>query len=50
VYDHDTEDGFAGLNYFPDDMPRQQYYAPPARGFERELNKRLEYWAKRRKV
>lgn len=48
VYDHDTEGGFSGQNYFPDDMPRKQYYNPPERGFEREIVKRLQYWQKLR--
>src|SRR6185312_12809887 len=47
-YDHDAEDGFSGQNYFPDDMPREQFYRPAGRGFEREIAKRLEYWAKLR--
>ncbi len=48
AYDHDTEDGFSGQNYFPDTMPRQQFYQPVERGFEREIGKRLAYWAKLR--
>lgn len=48
IYDHDTPEGFSGQNYFPDDMPRAQFYDPPERGFERDINKRLEYWNKRR--
>ncbi|MEI9929885.1 MAG: hypothetical protein WDM89_04800 [Rhizomicrobium sp.] len=47
-YDHETEDGFSGQNYFPDDMERQTLYAPRDTGFEREIQKRLEYWAKLR--
>ncbi len=47
-YDHDAEDGFSGQNYFPEDMPRRQFYRPVERGFERDIQKRLEYWAKRR--
>lgn len=47
-YDHDTADAFSGQNYFPDDIPRINFYAPPDRGFEREINKRLEYWEKLR--
>lgn len=44
-YDHDTEEGFSGQNYFPDGMTeRPQYYAPLERGFERELQKRINYW------
>lgn len=47
-YDHDQEDAFSGQNYFPDGMKRPVYYAPPERGFERELNKRIDYFAKLR--
>ena len=48
AYDHDTTEGFSGQNYFPDGMARQQYYRPVERGFEREVAKRLAYWAKLR--
>ena len=44
VYDHDTESGFSGQNYFPDGMKRQEFYQPVDRGFEREIRKRLDYW------
>ena len=47
-YDHEAEDGFSGQNYFPDDMPRERYYSPKETGFEREIAKRLDYWAKLR--
>lgn len=47
-YDHDAEDGFSGQNYFPEDMKRREFYRPVERGFEREIAKRLEYWAKLR--
>ena len=49
AYDHDQPDGFSGQNYFPDGMPRPELYAPPERGFEREIRKRLDYWAGLRK-
>jgi putative ATPase len=48
VYDHGTEEGFSGQNYFPDGMDRHQFYRPVDRGFEREVAKRLEYWSKLR--
>ena len=48
AYDHDAEDGFSGQNYFPDGMERPAFYAPVERGFERELRKRLDYFAKLR--
>ncbi|OAB56103.1 AAA family ATPase [Phormidium willei BDU 130791] len=44
AYDHDADEGFSGQNYFPDGMARQRFYRPVARGFEREIAKRLEYW------
>ena len=47
-YDHDAEDGFSGQNYFPDGMTRPQFYDPVERGFERDLRKRLDYFAKLR--
>ncbi|QIE57606.1 replication-associated recombination protein A [Pikeienuella piscinae] len=47
-YDHDAEDGFSGQNYFPDGMKRGVYYLPKDRGFERELAKRLDWFAKKR--
>lgn len=46
MYDHDQDDGFSGQNYFPDEMVRGVYYLPKARGFERELKARLEYFVK----
>ena len=48
AYDHDAEDGFSGQNYFPDGMKRPVFYAPPERGFERELKKRIDYFSKLR--
>ena len=47
-YDPDTKDGFSGQNYFPEDIGRAEFYTPPDKGFEREINKRLEYWDKLR--
>ncbi|MDR3467972.1 MAG: replication-associated recombination protein A [Xanthobacteraceae bacterium] len=47
-YDHDTPEGFSGQDYFPDELGRQTFYDPPERGFEREIRKRLDYWAKLR--
>jgi putative ATPase len=49
-YDHDAPEGFSGQSYFPDEMKkRPQFYDPPERGFERDLRKRLDYWAKLRR-
>ena len=49
AYDHDTAEAFSGQNYFPDALPRQTFYDPPERGFEREIRKRLDFWAKIRR-
>ncbi len=48
AYDHDAEDAFSGQHYFPDDMKREVFYTPVERGFERELKRRLDYFAKLR--
>ncbi len=48
AYDHDAPDGFSGQHYFPEGMGRATFYSPVPRGFEREIKKRLEYWAKLR--
>lgn len=45
AYDHDAEDAFSGQNYFPDGMKRPVLYAPVERGFERDLKKRVDWFA-----
>jgi putative ATPase len=47
-YDHDEPEAFSGQNYWPDKLGRQSVYEPVERGFEREIKKRLEYWARLR--
>ncbi len=47
-YDHGTENAFSGQNYFPDGMERASLYRPSERGFEKEVAKRLAYWARLR--
>ncbi|MGD9845391.1 MAG: replication-associated recombination protein A [Variibacter sp.] len=49
AYDHDEEEGFSGQDYFPEALGRRTFYDPPERGFEREIRKRLDYWAKARR-
>src|SRR3989440_1541448 len=48
VYDHATEEGFSGQNYFPDGVDRRNFYRPGERGFEREVKKPLHYLGKLR--
>lgn len=49
VYDPDTEHGFSGQNYWPHGVRGGQFYKPVERGFEREMSKRLAYFARLRK-
>ena len=46
VYDHSTEEGVSGQNYFPDGLEPQQFYRPRARGYEAEIKDRLRVGAK----
>lgn len=48
AYDHDTEAGFSGQNYFPDGMPRESFYQPTDRGHEKRVADRLAHWAELR--
>lgn len=48
-YDHNAPEAFSGQNYFPEGMARRALYQPVERGFERDIRKRLEYWAKLRR-
>ncbi|MBL1430542.1 MAG: replication-associated recombination protein A [Robiginitomaculum sp.] len=50
AYDHDQRDGFSGQEYFPDEMPSQQFYFPVDRGFERGVAERLAKWRELRKI
>ena len=49
AYDHDEPEAFSGQDYWPEALGRQRFYAPTERGFEREVRKRLEWWAKLRR-
>ncbi len=44
VYDHDAKEGFSGQNYFPDGMPRSEFYQPSGRGYEKAVAERLRKW------
>ncbi len=48
-YDHDEPEAFSGQDYFPEALGRQTFYEPVERGFEREIGKRLAYWARLRR-
>ena len=44
-----TKDGFSGQEYFPDEIGHRTFYQPMERGFEREIQKRIDYWNALRK-
>ncbi|HLG86935.1 MAG TPA: replication-associated recombination protein A [Alphaproteobacteria bacterium] len=48
AYDHDQEDAFSGQNYFPDELPREEFYRPTGRGYEKLLGERLAEWKRLR--
>ena len=48
-YDHDSEDGFSGANYWPEEMTAEEYYRPTDRGFEAKIAERIAFWNERRK-
>jgi len=45
-YDHEYENSYFYQKYFPDQMPEKTYYEPGPFGFEKEIQKRLEWWKK----
>ncbi|MES2095369.1 MAG: replication-associated recombination protein A [Pseudomonadota bacterium] len=44
AYDHDTDEGFSGSNYWPEEMRPETFYQPTDRGFEKRVRERLEFW------
>jgi putative ATPase len=48
AYDHDTDEGFSGANYWPDDMTPATFYSPVDRGFEARITERIAHWNKLR--
>ncbi len=49
AYDHDTEEGFSGQDYFPEGMARQRFYSPTDRGREAAIAERLRDWERLRR-
>jgi putative ATPase len=48
-YDHDADEAFSGQNYFPDEMPRQNFYRPTDRGAEAAIGERMARWEELRR-
>lgn len=43
-WDHECKDCFSGQEYFPEGVKDRTYFVPVQRGFERELERRLDYF------
>ena len=48
-YDHKYEYKYYYQKYFPEQMPEKIYYKPGTYGFEKEIQKRIDWWAKLKK-
>jgi len=47
-YAHDSETGYFAQEYLPDELAGKAIYQPGSFGFEKEIAKRLAWWAKQR--
>jgi putative ATPase len=47
-YDHDSEGGFSGADYWPEEMEAKRFYEPTERGFEKRIADRIAWWDERR--
>ena len=47
-YDHDSEGGFSGDNYWPQEMEPRTFYVPTDRGMEKRIAERLAWWEEQR--
>ena len=43
-YAHDETEGVADMDCLPDNLKGRTFYAPPERGFEKEIKRRLDGW------
>jgi putative ATPase len=50
VYDHNAPDHFAGQYCLPEDLAGETFYTPGKFGHEKEIARRMEWWANRRKT
>ncbi|MBA3520707.1 MAG: replication-associated recombination protein A [Rhizobiales bacterium] len=48
-YDHDMPEAFSGQDYFPDELPRQDFYRPTERGVEKRIGERMAEWERLRR-
>ncbi|MDR1536031.1 MAG: replication-associated recombination protein A [Planctomycetota bacterium] len=48
-YDPDAEDGFSGQEYLPEALRGRIYYQPGSLGFEKDIQRRIDYWNRLRR-
>lgn len=48
-YDHNAPDHYAPQDYLPDEIKDKKFYTPGRFGFEKEIQKRIEWWEKKKK-
>ncbi len=44
-YAHDYDQGYVRQDYLPEALQKRKFYRPTDRGFEKNIQKRLAYWA-----
>ena len=49
-YAHHVPEGYIPQSYLPDELDTQAFYTPGPFGFERDIAKRLAWWAKLRET
>jgi putative ATPase len=49
-YSHNYENNYSYQNYFPDRMKEKVYYHPSNFGFEKEVQKRIDWWKSLKQV
>lgn len=49
IYDHNAPYHFSGQTFLPDELSKQVFYEPGTLGFEKEIQKRQEFFNKRKK-
>ena len=47
-YAHDSKTGYIAQEYLPEELRGRVFYEPGAFGFEKEIKKRLDWWAKQK--
>ncbi len=48
-YEHDSKYKFSGQDFLPESLKDSKYYIPGNFGFEKEIQKRIEFWDKLKK-